>query len=405
MCKNYRILSPVGSGGFDIEHIDGTTVVFDCGSIPNSNVRNCIIHYKDFLDYTGKSLKIDYLLLSHFDQDHINGLDILSQYFTIKRIIVPYIPKRYRVIYNYVTDFSVTAFFSLMNQSQNLSGARILESKQIPADINSYQAIKSRNSKWEWIYKSIFSCDQWERLRKVLVEDGILKDTLLEDNNDFFDNSYNESDLKPWESKVSEITESWPQRADNQVVYAEDGILIKDFDIISYEDEAELSYDKMKRINRKVGEIFGQSNASYAKNENGLLMLSKKRVALKYSDLFYPCAFPFSFTHHSSFHHFSLQSACIYTGDMKFDVKSCPTILDFLTLAGEPLLLFQIPHHGSNHNSSADYLQVLPSELFFWHDRDYSRIDRNTIVANNSIQRDRLVLIDTISYLVCVFGF
>ena len=403
MCENYRVLSPVGSGGFDIEHIDGTTVVFDCGSIPGCNVANCILHYRDFLVNIGEKLEIDYLILSHFDQDHINGLKFLSQHFTIKNIIVPYIPQRYRVIYNYVTNFSVTSFYSLITQSQFLTGVRILGSKNYSAMINRYQSIKSRNGNWEWIYKSIFSCSQWEQLRGVLVKEGILRGTLPEDDNDFFDNPFDKSDLESWKSKVTEVVDSWSQEADNDDFDAgQNGISIEDFDIDSYVDNAELSDDQMERINKAVGELSGQSNPSYAKNENGLLMLSKKRVAKVSSELFYPCAFPFPFIHHLPCHCSGPLSACIYTGDMRFDVKSCPTILDFLRFAGEQLLLFQIPHHGSVRNSSADYLQVLPSELFFWHDKDYSRIHKNTSVMKN-ITPYRLIFIDTVSYFVCDF--
>lgn len=401
MCKNYRVISPVGFGGFDIEYIDGTTVIFDCGSLPEYNVRNCILHYRDYIKHTGKNLEIDYLFISHFDQDHINGLNILSQYFTIKNIIVPYIPKRYRVLYNYVTNFSVTNFYSLMTQSPKLYGVRILGAKQISAKVNRYTSIKSRNGKWEWIYKSIFSCNQWERLSSVLEKEGILKDTSPDDNQDFFDNPFDETDLKSWESKVSEIVDSWHKEMDDLDYSAEqDGILIEDFDINSYVEKAKLSDDLIRRINKAVGEISGLSNKSYAKNENGLLMLSKKREIQVNSALFYPCASLFSFIHHSH-----PLSACIYTGDMKFDVKACPTILDFLKIAGEPLLMFQIPHHGSEHNSSADYLQVLPCKLFFWHDKDYSRIYKNTSVVKNLIPPRELVLIDTIMYLVCRFMF
>lgn len=402
MCEHYRILSPVGLGGFDIEHIDGTTIVFDCGSRPKQIIENCILHYRDYLDSMGVNTIIDYLFLSHFDQDHINGLNVLSQYFTIKNIIVPYIPKRYRVIYNYVTNFSVTNFYSLLTHSQFLSGVRILGSKNISATINSYQSIKSSNGNWEWIYKSIFSCSQWEELRSILVKEGILKNTLPIDYNDFFDSPFCESDIELWKSKVSEVVGSWFHRTDNKVFGAgQNGISIEDFDIGSYEDSAELSDDQMKRINKVIGGIFGRSNASYAKNENGLLMLSKKRVA-NVHPIFYPHSFTFSFIHHLSCCCPSPLSACIYTGDMKFDVKSCPTILDFLSFAGERLLLFQIPHHGSNHNSSADYLKVLPSAFFFWHDKDYSRMKKNTSVVNN-IPPNRLLLIDTVACLFCEF--
>ena len=105
----------------------------------------------------------------------------------------------------------------------------------------------------------------------------------------------------------------------------------------------------------------------------------------------------------SLFYHQEL-SACLYTGDMKIDVKSSPIILDFLKMSNERLLLFQIPHHGSPYNSSTNYLQSIPSDLFFWHDKDYSRINKNTSVVNNIQPPYRLILIDTALLLLCVIS-
>ena len=154
----------------------------------------------------------------------------------------------------------------------------------------------------------------------------------------------------------------------------------------------------MQKINDAIGNIIG-GDKSFAKNENGLLMLSKRLVQNVRVHNFYPwnnCFF--SNSHYLSFQN---RSACIYSGDMKFDVKTCPTILDFLKMSNEPLLLFQLPHHGSPHNCPSNYLQSMPSELFFWHDKDFSRLRKNTYVVNNIRPSCRLILIDTVSSFLC----
>ena len=72
-------------------------------------------------------------------------------------------------------------------------------------------------------------------------------------------------------------------------------------------------------------------------------------------------------------------------------------------MANEPLLLFQIPHHGSSRNSSAKYLQLLPSDLFFWHDKNYNRIYKNRTIVTNIRPLYRLILMDTDTFLFCGF--
>lgn len=402
MCEHYRVLAPVGFGGFDIEHIDDTTIVFDCGSRPMSNVEDCIRRYKNHFVSNGDPCTIDYVFLSHFDQDHVNGLEALSKQFTIKNIIVPYIPKRYRVIYNIVTNYSVTAFYNLLTGDERFMGVKLFGSRQLISRTNLYQSVKSTNCKWEWVYKSIFSCSQWERLKAALKDAGIIQGDSTVENNDLFDDSGVDSEQDTWNEKVAEVVGSWSQKNNNDNFKIEDdGISVEKFDIDSYEGEVKLSKAQIQKINEIIGELFGKGKVSYAKNENGLLMLSKKITQNVRSNVFYPCEHPFPHFYRYP-HHYSL-SACIYTGDMRFDVKSCPTILDFLKMANEPLLLFQIPHHGSSRNSSAKYLQLLPSDLFFWHDKNYNRIYKNRTIVTNIRPLYRLILIDTDTFLFCGF--
>lgn len=396
MCGNYRVLCPVGHGGFDVEYIDETTVVFDCGSCPMANVNNCIIHYKEHLDRFGQPLCIDYLFLSHFDQDHVNGLEMLSKHFKIRNIIVPYIPKKYRVLYNCVTNYAVSSFYQLLN-SGNLAGVKLLGTNPQSLSRRNYQSVKSKNQKWEWVYKSLFSPDQWQRLKNELCKMGISVDNSAvavdDDEKGFLKDFSHDFDQDLWDNAIEEIQESFGTNEHCKTTSEEEGICVEDFDIDSYHGDVKLTKEQMGKINGIIGSLFG---GSFAKNENGLLMLSKKLSSNVETFLFTPF-----YEDKISLDFPTELSACIYTGDMKFDVKSCPTILDFLRIANEQLLLFQIPHHGSSHSISSCYLRTFPSELFFWHDKDYDRINKNTSVVKN-IPSGRLILIDTVLFLACV---
>lgn len=77
---------PVGQGCFYSERIttdnDEKTIVYDCGSINTEHLQNEIIQ--------SDLAQIDYLVLSHFHRDHINGIEkLLKKKCEVKNVIIP----------------------------------------------------------------------------------------------------------------------------------------------------------------------------------------------------------------------------------------------------------------------------------------------------------------------------
>lgn len=91
-----RTIQSVGQGGFYTEifdipnHEGGMThrcVLYDCGSASRSEPKRTI----ESALYDEPRLDIDILFISHFDDDHVNGIAELSKRHKIKHIVIPQI--------------------------------------------------------------------------------------------------------------------------------------------------------------------------------------------------------------------------------------------------------------------------------------------------------------------------
>ena len=76
-----RIFYPVGHGAFYVETFHDCkgkffTFVYDCGSSNKNLIKKCI---EDAVN-KGDFIKINALFISHFDEDHVNGLEYLQTY-------------------------------------------------------------------------------------------------------------------------------------------------------------------------------------------------------------------------------------------------------------------------------------------------------------------------------------
>ena len=89
MISKFKLCN-VGQGLFyigDIKCEDGKSFrfIYDCGAEKVSNIRSAID------DYIAESIIIDMLVISHFDKDHISGLELLlKKVKKIKKIFIPY---------------------------------------------------------------------------------------------------------------------------------------------------------------------------------------------------------------------------------------------------------------------------------------------------------------------------
>lgn len=91
---------PVGQGIFSAQVIKGLgdskyVCVYDCGSVSGADeMHRCVGNLYEKLNTSGKDrVKIDLLVISHLDKDHVNGVSKLIELFDVKKIVIPYMSK------------------------------------------------------------------------------------------------------------------------------------------------------------------------------------------------------------------------------------------------------------------------------------------------------------------------
>ena len=84
-------LWPVGQGLFYSGLFYGCKLIYDCGGSNKRQVKSSIESYVEKYSDSEGFLKIDMLIISHFDSDHINGLPyLIEKCSVIDKIYIPY---------------------------------------------------------------------------------------------------------------------------------------------------------------------------------------------------------------------------------------------------------------------------------------------------------------------------
>lgn len=88
-----RIFAPVGQGAFYVEHINGLSFVYDCGT---SSKKCCLTNQVDWIFSKGEP--IEAVFVSHMHADHIDGLPYLLKRCHVKRIYFPLLTGAQRLL-------------------------------------------------------------------------------------------------------------------------------------------------------------------------------------------------------------------------------------------------------------------------------------------------------------------
>lgn len=87
MCEMTRTFYPVGQGAFysEIFFEDKFTMIYDCGSYKNKEI------IENKLANSNLKKVINLVVISHFHEDHINGLEYLLSNYQVERLLLPFL--------------------------------------------------------------------------------------------------------------------------------------------------------------------------------------------------------------------------------------------------------------------------------------------------------------------------
>lgn len=194
-----RTFLPVGQGAFYLERFEEEVgekinVIYDCGS--STDVK--LVNYR-IKQYLKKEETIDALIISHLDEDHINGIPFLLKYCHVEKIYFPIIASRNKVLMSigfeikgcdqFVTDFIDNPTIAIRNLQLEYEPQLIQIREYEYESFNDYDIISissgqnlvddiinsrrlhndSLISKWEYIP---YNFRQSERIKKLFKELG-----------------------------------------------------------------------------------------------------------------------------------------------------------------------------------------------------------------------------------------
>lgn len=316
-----RTIHPIGQGAFYSEQFKEkdkkiANIVYDCGCGLDEKISDegiNVIHTA-----FNKTDVIDVLFISHFDQDHVNGIEALkNRVAQIKHVVMPLLSDEekqiYILIYNIFTKKDVSHLINLITDPSSYFSAetkviyinpisdnkearndlRFLEDVQRESTLESFQALSLR-SIGHWFYIPIY---YKEDERKVLFK-----------------------------QKLKSL-----------------GIEIDNFNLNNY------PIDEMRNV---YHQITGETN------ENSLLLCSFTKENKCNSLIIYnnqpqncPC---------------HLHSGCLYTGDSTLYKGLIESLQVKLGANMKYIGIIQVPHHGSKSSCKNRILEISKQSMYYF---------------------------------------
>jgi len=309
--KRIRTFHPVGQGAFYTERHnvgkdDEFTIVYDCGTMTKNGGKTL---EKSITSAFSKGQNIDILFISHFHEDHINGIKFLAKHCNIEQVVMPLMDKTaitLSKIRNYLNGGTFDE--ELIDDTEKFFGANTSIIKIKPADIGQEaRAINPESDR--------------EVERRSIQNSG----TIFSISNE---NAPHDWCFIPFNYKQIERQEQFQKALEESGINLDN---IKDVkQIEEHKKEIKKAYEKVSRD----------------LNINSMILFSGRIGGV---DDFVEC---YGSRCHSYYHYrHCFASGCLYTGDVDLNQKMIvENIKQSLDNFSHSIGTVQIPHHGSMHN-------------------------------------------------------
>lgn len=331
------------SGQIKCDESKDFNFVYDCGGVartPSSRshtLDTCIKRHTTYLG--GKN--IDMLVISHFHNDHINGISELLAQNTVKQVIIPF--------YTFEERLSI-----LLNENYES-----LEDDTIVFLISPYLFLLERGV--ERIIVMIHQENKEEITSDTRFQSlDDLENIIPKDTNEY-------AELREFESRITVIRDDklLQKGCWNFAFYADDKHRSKFYIPTAKEGINDLKIaknisDRKKAIKKIKSSYNISSNKSSLFNETSLIMVHKFNVSLRH-------IYPSPYTYYSKYYHFKCchhffreaeNHVHILTGDFNFKTTSSWNKVKkhFGSFLNSDASVIQIAHHGSIDNWDKDIL-------------------------------------------------
>lgn len=315
-----RTFHSIGQGAFYTERFDDFNFVYDCGTDTDGKKRieKYVSNHFDINE------EINFLFISHFHRDHINGLEYLFLNYTVKNIFIP----QYS-IYEHVLEFMHT------DRDINLFDNKLI--------LNPEQAIESISPETKIILVREQENNDEDNDNIIYIE-NLSSKTAINSGCSLGCNNINDWVFIPINYKNKENSVIFKGYLNDEgIIFNDTKDFIKDWCIPSRKRKIIKAFKKLSKNKSDNQNENSMVVYSGPKNNNSSYMIKVISADSYYYSCYFDCILNDYFSNRK-------KAGCIYFGDYETHDDAWNTIKRVLGKYYDFAGTIQIPHHGSTEN-------------------------------------------------------
>lgn len=320
-----RTIHPVGQGAFYTETFGNDVIVYDCGSKSGKE----FLH-REIDTLKGKTVKA--LFISHFHDDHINGIEYLLSICKVEYIFVPFLSNELKIYYACLAEEGFFREFVIDSQK-------------------AIDSMPEKQGNPKVIYVSSESNDSEDENTFDLNNDNnVVINSIPSGTSVTYGTNNLIWEYIPLNLPNAKLEEKIWEACDKNLCFAE---------VCEWNDE---NWKNIKKI-------FTDNMSSRIRNEFSMVLYSGS-YSSTFEDVISVCVGGFINSSEKMKYYIesfdNIRNGCLYTGDCKLENEMYSKILEKYAKKIDNIHVFQIPHHGSKYNFNSEvFNDFKKSEIFF----------------------------------------